>query len=111
MAEGKRSPDESSQGLSFLQKSPSIAKRERKLLKLYFTFFHLDATATEERSQRHRLMEKAVLQVTKDVTLTNNGTLGTADDWWEAGRLYYLCWRAESLLHLSKSDLDKALSR
>lgn len=39
MAEGKRSPDEGSQGLSFLQKSPSIAERERKWLRLYFIFF------------------------------------------------------------------------
>lgn len=111
MAEGKGNPDEGNQGLSFLQKSPSIAKTERKLLNLYFTFFHLDATATEVRSQRHGLMEKEVLQGIRAMTLTNSGTPETADDWWEAGSLYYLCWKAESLLRLSRSDLDNALCR
>lgn len=76
-----------------------LFSRERTLLKLYFTFFHLDATATEERSQRHRLMEKAVLQGIRDAKVTNNGMPETADDWWEARSLYYLCWKAESLLH------------
>lgn len=92
MAEGRGNPNEDSQGLSFPQKSPSIAEREKKLLKFYSTFFHLDTTATEERSQRHRLMEKAVLllQGARDVTLINNGTPETADDW-KAGSLCYLC--------------------
>lgn len=54
-------------------------------------------------------MGKEVLQGIRNVTLTNNGTPRTADDWWEAGSLYYLCWKAESLLHLSRSDLDKTL--
>lgn len=99
MAEGKGTLDEGSQCLSFLQKSPSIAKRKRKSLEFYFTFFYLDATATEERSQKHMSSQKAILQGIRDVTLTNNGTPETTNDWWEAGSLYYLCWKAESLPH------------
>lgn len=81
-----------------------LPRREKNCQKFDFSFFQLDATASEARSQRHSLIGKAAVRGIRDVTLTNNkmtetGTTANNIDWWEAGVLFHLCWKAESLLH------------
>lgn len=65
-----------------------------------FSLFQLDATATEARSQRHSLIGKAAIQGIREVTLTDSEMPETEPaanniDWWEAGELLHLCWRAD----------------
>lgn len=81
-----------------------LPRGEENCQKFDFRFFQLDATATEARSQRHSLIGKAAIQAIRDVTLTDNevpetGPAANNINWWEAGELLHLCWRAESLLH------------
>ena len=45
---------------------------EENCQKFDFSFFQLDATATEARHQRHNLIGKASVQGIRDVTRTNN---------------------------------------